>query len=106
MRASILLVGALLIVSGTALLGCKGEMKGSLGEKAGNMVNDERVLKEVTAATNRVVASAGDCDAIKGALPEASRALADALPKLRTPTGRATLEALRTRVNAAAQMCP
>ncbi len=106
MRTSIGSMGAAALLSGALLAGCKGDGKGSLGEKTGNIVNDERLLKEASDAANRVVAAAGDCDGVKGALPEARKVLDETLPKLRTPTGRATLEALRTRVNAAAQMCP
>jgi hypothetical protein len=105
MRGSMLLVVVVAVAGAVALPGCKGDTKGSLGEKTGNIVNDERLLREASEAVNRVVANAGDCDAVKGALPEANKVLSDTLGKLRTPAGRATIEALRARVNAAVQMC-
>jgi hypothetical protein len=80
--------------------------QGKLGRDAANVVSDTNVLEEASAAAGTVVRNAGDCDAVKAALPEANRKLDEAAERVRTVTGRETLNALRTRVRNVAEMCP
>jgi hypothetical protein len=52
-----------------------------------------------------VIRAQGDCDAVKAALPEAEAKLQEALSKVRTAPGRASLEALRMQVTRTADAC-
>jgi hypothetical protein len=101
---------AMLVVGGVACRGKseapKDEVPSSLGQQAGSIVSDEAVLKDASAAVNDVVRAVGDCDAVRAALPEAQRTLETSLPKLRTPTGRATLESLKVKLKSTAETCP
>ena len=88
-----------------ALVGCKPEQPdpGSATEK---IVSDNQVMAEANAAAGDVVRAAGDCDAVKAALPTARQRLADVEGKVKTETGRTTLAAIKKRVDDIAQMCP
>jgi hypothetical protein len=91
------------------LAGCTGEAekkKEGLGKATADISNDTQVLGGVEAAANDVLRNPADCDAVKAALPEANRAIAEAQDKLRTTAARATLDALKTQVKSAAQNCP
>ena len=80
--------------------------KGDLGKDTAKVVSDTNVLEEASAAANAVVRNAGDCDAVKAALPEATRKLEEAEGKVQTVTGRETLNALRVRMKGIAETCP
>jgi hypothetical protein len=80
--------------------------KGGLGEQVGDTAFDTQVMKEANDAAGSVVRVAADCDAVKAALPEANRRLDEAAGKLRTATGRTSLDAIRKQVKAAAEACP
>lgn len=101
-RASIILV--------LVLLGChggnsEGETK-NVGQQVADITTDTAVMKEAQAASNQLIQNAGDCEAVKAALPEVSRKLNEAAGNVRTATGKTTLDALRNRVAGIAQLCP
>jgi hypothetical protein len=77
-----------------------------IGTQAADVISDTDALREANAAANPVVRAAGDCDAVKAALPEANRRLDAVAGSVRTATGRTTLEAVRKRVNTIAETCP
>jgi hypothetical protein len=77
-----------------------------IGAQAADVVSDTDALREANAAANPVVRAAGDCDAVKAALPEANRRLDAVAASVRTVTGRTSLEAIRKRVNTIAEICP
>ncbi len=77
-----------------------------IGAQAADVVSDTNALREANAAANPVVRAAGDCEAVKAALPEANRRLDAVEGSVRTVTGRTTLEAIRKRVNTIAETCP
>lgn len=77
-----------------------------LGHQTADVVSDTEVMREASAAANEVVRNATDCDAAKTAIGEANSKLEEAASKVRTATGRATLDALRQRVKAVADACP
>jgi len=77
-----------------------------VGEQAADVVSDTDVLKAANAASGEVVRAAGDCEAVKAALPEANQKLDEIESSVRTATGRATLGALRQRVRSIAESCP
>ena len=78
----------------------------NLGQQVGATSWDQRVVAEATQPVNAVIRAMGDCDAVKAALPEAEAKLTEALAKVRTATGRASLESLRTQVTRVADTCP
>lgn len=101
-RARRALVGMALV---GLLAGCQKE-KGDLGKDAANIVSDTNALEEASAAAGAVIRNAGDCDAVKAALPETTRKLEEAATRVRTVTGRETLNALKTQVRNIAETCP
>jgi hypothetical protein len=71
-----------------------------------DVVSDTDALRAANAAAGDVVRAAGDCEAVKAALPEAQRRLDEIEPEVRTATGKATLAAVRKRVSDVAELCP
>jgi hypothetical protein len=101
------LAGALALL----VVGCHKKEEGTppskdLGAQAADVASDTDALREANAAANPVVRAAGDCEAVKAALPEANRRLDAVAGSVRTVTGRTTLEAIRKRVNTIAELCP
>jgi len=88
-----------------ALAGCSPPPpdKGSATEK---IVDDNQLLRQANEASGDVVRAAGDCEAVKSALPTARQKLAEIEGQLRTETGRVTFGAVKKRVEDIAQMCP
>jgi hypothetical protein len=76
------------------------------GTQVGDAGADTKTLADANAAASEVVRAAGDCDAVKAALPEAQRKLDEIGPNVRTQAGRVSFEVIRKRVNDIAQMCP
>jgi hypothetical protein len=77
-----------------------------IGAQTGRIGNDNDVMREANAAAGDVIRAAGDCEAVKAALPEARRKLDELAAKIQTETGKASLGALRTRVDQVAELCP
>jgi len=77
-----------------------------IGAQAADVASDTAALRAANTAAGEVVRSAGDCDKVKAALPEANRSLDEIEQSVRTATGKTTLLAVRKRVNDIAQMCP
>lgn len=106
-RAVVAVLSALVVCGcGKAKGGAEPEKKSDLGTSAANVASDTALLREAQGAANEVLRNATDCDAARAALPEANRQLDEAAPKVRTPVGRQTLDALRTQVNTIARNCP
>jgi hypothetical protein len=90
-----------------ATAACKDpSSRDSLGGQSGAIGSDTETLKEANAAASEVAGSAGDCDAVKRALPNAERALSDAAGKVQTATGRQVLDSLQKQVKTVADACP
>jgi hypothetical protein len=70
------------------------------------IVSDNQALADANAAANEVVRAAGDCEAVKAALPGARQRLADVESRVKTETGRTTLAAVKKRMEDIATMCP
>lgn len=104
----------LAVLMGVALVACSAASKDAsdkskdkdMGGQAADVASDTDALRAANAAAGEVVRSAGDCDKVKVALPEANRALDEIEQSVRTATGKTTLLAVRKRVNDIAQMCP
>lgn len=80
--------------------------EGSLGQQVGDAGADTAVMHEANDAAASVVRAAGDCDAVKAALPDAHARLDEAAGKLRTATAKTALESLRQQVRKVAEACP
>ena len=67
---------------------------------------DTNVLREASAAANEVVRGAADCASVRPIIDEAKAKLDEAEPRLRTATGRTTLDALRRQFARVEELCP
>jgi hypothetical protein len=91
------------------VLGALGACKKSEPEPPGateKIVSDNQTLAEANAAAGEVVRAAGDCDAVKAALPGARQRLSEIEGRVKTETGRTTFAAVKKRVEDIATMCP
>jgi hypothetical protein len=104
MNAKRYCLGACFFWWGLVVSGC--EAKKEQPKPMADIASDTRTLEHAQGAANAVIAAAGDCDAVRAALPEARRALEEARAKVRTVAGTTTLGALQTRVNQVAETCP
>lgn len=68
--------------------------------------SDTELLKPVQAAVNDVLANADDCEKAKPFLAGAQAKLDEAAGRVRTQTGRMTIDTLRTQVKNVATTCP
>ena len=98
------------IVLVVALAGC-GPVKDAenrqkdIGQQTADISSDTRVLGEASAAVNAVIRVQDDCEAAKPLIPAANDALATASERVRTVTGRTTLEGLKSQLRNIAQTC-
>ena len=76
-----------------------------MGEQVADTAWDTRVLGEASNAANEVVRNAADCATANPIIAEARIKLDEAEPRLRTVTGRATLNTLRRQVAKVADLC-
>jgi hypothetical protein len=86
------------------LPGCKS--KDDIGTQAAKIEEDTAILRDANGAANQVVRNAGDCDAVKAALPEAAKKLDEAAKLVRTAAGQQTIDTLRKQVRTIAEACP
>jgi hypothetical protein len=94
----------LILVLVLAVGGCKSEPDPSSSTE--KIVDDNQTLKEASAAANEVVRAAGDCEAVKAALPAARQKLSEVEGRVRTQTGKVSLAAIKKRMEDVASMCP
>ena len=98
------------IIFALALAGC-GQVKDAenrqkdIGQQTADISSDTRVLGEASAAVNAVIRVQDDCEAAKPLIPAANEALATASERVRTITGRTTLDGLRNQLRTIAQSC-
>lgn len=88
-----------------ALAGCK-KSEPDPASSTEKIVDDNQTLAAANAAAGEVVRAAGDCDAVKAALPGARQKLSELEGRVRTETGRTTFAAVKKRVDDIATMCP
>ena len=98
------------IVLAVALAGC-GAMKDEenhqkdIGQQTADISSDTRVLGDASAAVNDVIRVQDDCDAARPLIPKANAALETASARVRTVTGKATLDGLKSQLRTIAQNC-
>ena len=78
----------------------------TFSEQAADITADNVTLREATAAVNEVVRAAADCTAARAAMPLAISKLDEAASRVKTQAGRVSLDALRTQIQRADQLCP
>jgi hypothetical protein len=86
-------------------LSCGDKDEGALGEQAAGVVSDSRVLQEAQDAANQIIRNQTDCEAVKANLADVNRKLDEAAGKVKTSTGRTTLETLKKQVKTIAEAC-
>ena len=79
---------------------------GGIGQDVGDIGHDLPIVKRAEAAAGDVVRAAGDCDAVKSALPNAQTVLDETLSQVRTGASRTTLLSLKKQVQDIAGACP
>jgi len=99
------------IVLAVALAGC-GAVKDeenrqkNIGQQTADISSDTRVLGEASAAVNDVLRVQDDCAAARPLIPNAKTALETASARVRTVTGRATLDSLKAQLRTIDVNCP
>ena len=98
------------IVVAVALAGC-GAVKDEesrqkdIGQQTADISSDSRVLGEASGAVNDLIRVQDDCEAARPLIPKANAALETASARIRTVTGKTTLDGLRSQVRTIAQTC-
>jgi len=99
-----------LVVLVVALAGCGGikeaeKRERNIGDQTADISSDTRVLGDASAAVNAVIRVQDDCEQARPLIKAANDALETATARVRTPTGRATLDGLKNQVRTIAQTC-
>jgi hypothetical protein len=103
---------SVVLAAAAAMCACGGEKPAPspstkpLADAMADTTWDTNVLREASAAANDVVRNAADCAAARPIIDEAKARLDEAEPRLRTATGRTTLDALRRQVAKIEDLCP
>ena len=77
-----------------------------IGQQTADITSDTRVLADAQAAVNEVIRNQDDCAVARAAIPRANEELDKAADRVRTTTGRTTLDGLRAQVRTISQNCP
>jgi hypothetical protein len=77
-----------------------------LGQQTADITADTQTLREASAAVNEVVRNAPDCAVARANMATANAKLDEAAGRVRTVTGRQTVDALRSQVARVAELCP
>jgi hypothetical protein len=98
------------IVPALALVACGGvkqeeDRQRDIGQQTADVSSDSRVLGEASAAVNEVIRVQDDCEAARPLIPKAQAAVDEAAGRVRTATGRTTLEGLKTQLRTIASSC-
>jgi hypothetical protein len=99
LRACVVILGAALLAGA-----CKPE-SAQVGKDVGEASADTAVLKTASAAVNELLRVADDCEAARPELAKATAAVDEAARHLKTATGRATLDALRSQISKVQSAC-
>jgi hypothetical protein len=100
-----------LVVLAVAFIGC-GAVKDEesrqkdIGQQTADISSDSRVLGEASAAVNEVLRVQDDCAAARPLIPNAKAELEKASGRVRTVTGRTTLDGLKSQLRNIDTNCP
>ena len=100
-------VPVLVLVFAVAACSKSDEKPGAkdIGGQAADIVSDTEVLRLANAAAEPVVRAAGDCETVRSVMGEAQRKLDELDSRVRTVTGKTTLDAVRKRVSDITETC-
>ena len=76
-----------------------------IGQQTADITSDTQVLGEASAAVNDLIRVQDDCEAARPLVPKANAALEQATARVRTVTGRTTLDGLKNQVRTIANAC-
>jgi hypothetical protein len=99
------------VVLVVALAGCGGikeaeQRERNIGDQTADITSDTRVLGDASAAVNAVLRVQDDCEQARPLIPAANEAVEKASGQVRTPTGRMTLDGLKSQLRTISQNCP
>jgi len=77
-----------------------------LGQQAADLAADTQTMREASDAANEVIRNAADCEAARPLIAGANAKVDEAARRVRTATGRQTLDALRIQIKRVADLCP
>lgn len=102
---------ALVIAVACALAACGGvkqeqERQKDIGQQTADITSDTRVLEDASAAVNEVIRNQDNCDVARPAIVKANAELEKAEGRIRTITGRTTLDGLKSQVRTISNNCP
>ena len=101
-RAWIVLAGALAACGGVKQ---EEDRQKEIGQQTADISSDSRVLGDASAAVNEVIRVQDDCEAARPLIPKAQAALDEAAGRVRTVTGRTTLDGLKSQLRTIASSC-
>lgn len=87
-----------------ASIGCKPE-SAQVGKDVGNVAADTATLRTASDAVNELIRNAADCDAARPLVAKATASVEEAAKQIRTSTGLATLDALRSQIRPVRESC-
>ena len=99
------------VVLAVALIGC-GAVKDEesrqkdIGQQTADITSDTQVLGDASAAVNDLIRVQDDCEAARPLVPKANAALDTASARVRTVTGKATLDGLKSQLRNIDTNCP
>jgi hypothetical protein len=98
------------IVLAVALAACgavekEEDRQKDIGQQTADITSDTRVLADASAAVNELIRVQDDCEAARPLIPKAQAAVEEAAGRVRTVTGRATLDGLKSQVRTIASAC-
>jgi hypothetical protein len=76
-----------------------------IGQQTADITSDTQVLGDASAAVNELIRVQDDCEAARPLVPKANAALDTASGRVRTVTGRTTLDGLKNQVRTIAAAC-
>ena len=101
---------AWIVIVAAALAACGGikeaeERQKDIGQQTADITSDTQVLAAASAAVNDLIRVQDDCDAARPLIPGANAELDKAAGRVRTVTGRTTLDGLKSQVRTIASAC-
>ena len=99
------------VVLAVVVAGCGGvkeaeDRERNIGDQTADISSDTRVLGDASAAVNAVIRVQDDCEQARPLIPAANEAVETASARVRTATGRTTLDGLKSQLRTVAQNCP
>ena len=99
-----------IVVAAAVIAACGGikdaeDRQKDIGQQTSDITSDTRTLEDASAAVNELLRVQDDCDAARPLIPKANAALDTASGRVRTVTGRTTLDGLKSQVRTIASAC-